>query len=180
MILSQKLLLPIALSRANTCRFPSRNGPSSPLPITSGSILVFQVQLCFRILVCACYGERQIFHVRAGLRPRSILQPLMRTIGSILFQYRIFPIVQFRRILMYCGLFVVAFTVSIIIVFIWQCTPISAFWTTLAGELPGTHPGRCIKVELFLIIIGSINAATDFALLVLVSSNPQLFESGWG
>lgn len=85
----------------------------------------------------------------------------------ILFQYRIFPIVQFRRILMYCGLFVVAFTVSIIIVFIWQCTPISAFWTTLAGELPGTHPGRCIKVELFLIIIGSINAATDFALLVL-------------
>ncbi|KAL9068514.1 MAG: hypothetical protein Q9161_006163 [Pseudevernia consocians] len=85
----------------------------------------------------------------------------------ILFQYRIFPIVQFRRILKYCGMFVVAFTTSIILVFIWQCTPISAFWTTFAGQLPGKHSGRCIKVERFLIIIGSINAATDFALLVL-------------
>ena len=90
-----------------------------------------------------------------------------------MFQYRIFPIVQFRRILMYCGIFVVGFTTSIILVFIWQCTPISAFWKTLAGLLPSEHPSHCIKVERFLIIIGSINAATDFALLVLVCSKPH-------
>lgn len=96
-------------------------------------------------------------------------------IGSLLFQYRIFPILQFRRILMYCGIFVVAFTASIILVFIWQCTPISAFWTTYAGLLPD-HGSRCINVELFLLINGSINTATDFVLLVLVGGNLQLFD----
>lgn len=168
------------ISLVDNCRLPSRIGPSSTLPITSGHILVFQVQLCFRIYICSRYGERQVFHVRPALRPWLSLQCLTRTIDSILFQYRIFPIVQFRRILMYCGIFVIAFTLSIILIFIWQCTPISAFWTTLAGNLPGDHPGRCIKVELFLIIIGSINAATDFALLVLVSSIPQFSKFGSG
>ncbi|KAK4694299.1 hypothetical protein P7C71_g3261, partial [Lecanoromycetidae sp. Uapishka_2] len=84
----------------------------------------------------------------------------------ILFQYRIFPIVQFRRILMYCGAFVVAFTTSSVITYICQCSPIDAFWTTLAGTLPG-HSGSCIKVKIFLLTIGAINTATDFALLVL-------------
>ena len=162
------------------CRLPSRIGPSSPLPIACGDILVFQVQLCFRIYICSRYGERQIFHVRPALRPCLILQRLIRMIGSILFQYRIFPIVQFRRILMYCGIFVILFTLSVILVFIWQCTPISAFWTTLAGNLPGDHPGRCINVDLFLTIVGSINAATDFALLVLVRSILQFLEFGSG
>ena len=44
-------------SPVDTCRFPSCPGPSSPLPITSRPILIFQVQLCFRISVRPCHGE---------------------------------------------------------------------------------------------------------------------------
>ena len=88
---------------------------------------------------------------------------------SILFQYRIFPIVQFRRILLWCNHFVVCLTISCVFVSVFQCIPIHAFWDTLAGTLTPELGGRCINVELYFLIVGSINAATDFVLLALVS-----------
>lgn len=85
----------------------------------------------------------------------------------ILFQYRIFPIVQFRRILSWCNHFVVCLTITCIIVSVFQCVPIHAFWDTLAGKLAPELGGRCIDVELYFLISGSLNAATDFVLLAL-------------
>lgn len=85
----------------------------------------------------------------------------------ILFQYRIFPIVQFRRILLWALHFVICLTIACVLVSVFQCVPIHAFWDTLAGQLAPELGGRCIDVELYFLISGSINAATDFVLLAL-------------
>ena len=85
---------------------------------------------------------------------------------SLLFQYRIFPVVQFRRILFWCNFYVVCITGSCIFVSVFQCIPVHSFWDTLVGQIEG---GRCINVQLYILITGAINAATDFALLALVS-----------
>ena len=84
--------------------------------------------------------------------------------------YRIFPIVQFRRLLKACLVFVIALTVSCILASIFQCIPIHRFWETLAGALAPELGGRCINVQLYFIISGAINTSTDFALLALVGT----------
>ncbi|KAI4183026.1 MAG: hypothetical protein L6R41_005636 [Letrouitia leprolyta] len=83
------------------------------------------------------------------------------------FMYRIFPIVQFRRILIGCLVFVIALTVSVILVSMFQCVPIHKFWETLAGELSHELGGRCIDVDTYFLVAGGINTVTDFALLAL-------------
>ena len=65
--------------------------------------------------------------------------------------------------------FVILFTTACILVCIFQCIPIHDFWDTLAGALSPQLGGRCVKVELYFLISGSINTVTDFALLALVS-----------
>lgn len=85
----------------------------------------------------------------------------------ILFQYRIFPVVQFRRVLLWCNKFVILLTISCVTVSIFQCIPVHAFWDTLAGALAPKLGGRCINVETYFLIAGAINAATDFTLLAL-------------
>lgn len=86
-------------------------------------------------------------------------------ISILLFQYRIFPIVQYRRILKLWAIFIACLTTSSILVCIFQCWPISGFWMTFAGTFPGA---KCINVTNFILIAGSINAATDFILLAMV------------
>lgn len=83
----------------------------------------------------------------------------------ILFQYRIFPIVQYRRILQLWAVFTACLVLSSVLVCIFQCIPVSGFWTTFAGTIPGA---RCINVIKFFLIAGGINAATDFILLAMV------------
>ena len=85
----------------------------------------------------------------------------------ILFQYRIFPIVQYRRLLVLWAIFTTCLTISTLVVCILQCIPISGFWTTFAGTLPGA---KCVHVVRYILIAGSLNAATDFVLLALVSA----------
>ena len=92
--------------------------------------------------------------------------------NSILFQYRIFPIVSFRRIISACGAFVIAFGTASAIVFIFECTPISNFWVALGGYLRAEFGGRCIDFITFLLVNGSINTVTDFALLLIVRNLP--------
>lgn len=82
--------------------------------------------------------------------------------------HRIFPIVQFRRLLKACSVFVIALTVSCIFASIFQCVPVHKFWETSGGELTDESGGRCIDVDLYFLVSGAINAFTDFALLALV------------
>lgn len=71
--------------------------------------------------------------------------------------------------LLWCNHFVVCLTITCVLVSIFQCVPVDDFWDTLAGALGRKLGGRCINVELYFLIAGSINAATDFVLLALVS-----------
>lgn len=96
----------------------------------------------------------------ASSRPDFLSLPI-----SVLFQYRIFPVVSFRRIVSACGAFVIAFETASTIVFILECTPTRDFWLTFEGYDP---PDRCIDTQEFLLVNGSINTVTDFALLLLV------------
>ena len=82
--------------------------------------------------------------------------------------YRIFPIVQFRRLLKATLAFVIALTVSCVVVSIFQCIPVHRFWETLGGKLAPLLGGRCVNVRSYFIISGAINAFTDFALLAMV------------
>lgn len=85
----------------------------------------------------------------------------------IVFQYRIFPVIKYRRVLVMWGAFTACLTISSLLVCIFQCIPVYGFWTTFAGKLPGA---KCVDVVRYIIIAGSINAATDFILLGLVSN----------
>lgn len=75
---------------------------------------------------------------------------------------------QFRRLLIYLIVVVLALGSASIFVNIFQCVPVNAFWTTIAGQLSATKGGRCIKVQLYFLTIGAVNAVTDFILLALV------------
>ncbi|KAL8801103.1 MAG: hypothetical protein Q9182_004696 [Xanthomendoza sp. 2 TL-2023] len=83
------------------------------------------------------------------------------------FMHRIFPIVQFRRLLTLSLVFVVSLTVACVVVTIFQCIPVYKFWETLGGKLTPQLGGQCINVRLYFIISGSINTFTDFVLLAM-------------
>lgn len=85
----------------------------------------------------------------------------------IMFQYRIFPIAQFRKALIFLLYFVIALTISCLLVSMLQCVPIHDFWDTLAGTLGPLSKAKCINIQKFFLISGAINAVTDFALLAL-------------
>ncbi|KAL8954762.1 MAG: hypothetical protein Q9193_007097, partial [Seirophora villosa] len=84
----------------------------------------------------------------------------------IYFMDRIFPIVQFRRLLKASLYFVIALTIASVFVTIFQCVPISDVWITWVGQNP-ERSGHCIDVNLYFIISGVIHTFTDFALLAL-------------
>ena len=84
----------------------------------------------------------------------------------IMFQYRIFPVVRYRRLLILCSVFVGCLTLSCALVSVFMCTPIHDFWDTKAGTSPGA---KCINVSMYFIISGGINAGSDFVLLAMVT-----------
>lgn len=95
----------------------------------------------------------------------------------MLFLYRIFPIVSFRRIVIGCGALILAFQTASVIVAIFACTPVSAFWLTFMGRLPSPLRHRCINLPKFLIAQGSINTVTDIVLLLLVRYAPFMNQN---
>lgn len=88
---------------------------------------------------------------------------------SILFQYRIFPVRSFRRILIACGIFVLLFETASSLVLVVPCTPVHNFWNIYLNP-NAAGPSHCINYLKFLLVNGAINTVTDFALLVLVSN----------
>lgn len=82
-------------------------------------------------------------------------------------QYRMFRVIQYRRILMGCSVFVACLFVSQVLVVIFSCIPVSNYWETF------TLGARCIDVVGAIRINGGINAATDFILLAMVHGNPS-------
>lgn len=76
-------------------------------------------------------------------------------------QYRMFRVIQYRRILTACSVFVACLFISQLLVVIFSCIPVSNYWDTF------TLGPRCIDVVGAIRITGGINAATDFILLAM-------------
>ena len=76
--------------------------------------------------------------------------------------------VQFRRFLKYATAFIVVAQLTWIIVDIFQCSPVDAFWNTLDGELSKELGDHCINSRLYYMLSGAVNTIEDFILLVLV------------
>ncbi|KAM0794797.1 hypothetical protein BDR22DRAFT_670235 [Usnea florida] len=111
------------------------------------------------------FFEKGLVHLFKALYCSELLWALATAsvkYSILLFIYRIFPVVQLRRILLWFTCYVVCVTISCIFVSVFQCIPVHTFWDTFAGQLKG---GKCINVQLYFLITGIINAATDFALL---------------
>lgn len=110
------------------------------------------LMIFFKVL----YAFTIIYYLALGLVKASI----------ILFQYRIFPIIHYRRILLGCNIFVACWLVSCLLTSILQCIPVHNFW-----RMYDTNP-QCIKMVPYLLISGGINTATNFILLAMVSFGP--------
>lgn len=83
-------------------------------------------------------------------------------------QYRMFRVVQYRRILIGCSVFVACLFISQLLAVIFSCIPVSNYWKTF------TLGPRCINVVGAIRINGGINAATDFILLAMVHGDPRI------
>ena len=68
---------------------------------------------------------------------------------------------RFQHILWSVGAFVVAYSLAEILVVIFQCRPINAAWNLFI------NPTYCVNLSQGAIIVGALNAATDFAVLLL-------------
>ena len=68
---------------------------------------------------------------------------------------------RFEYTLWAVGGFITAYSLAEILVVIFQCQPISAAWDL------SVHPIYCVNISLGAIIMGAVNAATDFLVLIL-------------
>lgn len=76
--------------------------------------------------------------------------------------HRIFPSKNFTRILWGVGTFILAYSITSSMVNLLQCVPIAANWDP---KLAAT--AKCVNFGAELIALSTINAVTDFVLLVL-------------
>lgn len=89
-------------------------------------------------------------------------------------QYRMFRVIQYRRILIGCSVFVACLFISQLLSVIFSCLPVSDFWETF------TLGPRCVNVLGAIRINGGINAATDFILLAMVHGDPHILYRSVG
>lgn len=81
-------------------------------------------------------------------------------IGILLFYWRVFIVRDFRRRVAIVGAIVLTSSMSIILVFIFQCQPIRLFWAD-------SEFGHCIDQVAFYLTGGSLNIASDVLVLSL-------------
>ena len=68
---------------------------------------------------------------------------------------------RFQHVLWAVGAFIVAYSLAEILVVIFQCRPVDAAWNL------SVTPTYCVNMSLGAIIVGALNAATDFLVLIL-------------
>lgn len=144
-----------------------RKGIPHPILVTW-----FKYLYVFEFMYTLAQAANKFAMYATSIRSRVKVLCLTYPPSRILFLYRIFPVVQFRRLLLYISFIVFAFITGCIIASIFQCGPVNAFWNTLAGALPGGH---CIHIRAYFLTAGAINTVTDFILLALVSLEWSVF-----
>ncbi|KAF2867684.1 hypothetical protein BDV95DRAFT_646623 [Massariosphaeria phaeospora] len=108
--------------------------------------------------------ENTVEFVKVTLAAQILYNPaIFFTKLSILFLYhRIFPSRTFTRVLWGVGAFILAYSITSAMVNLLQCVPIAANWNP---KLAAT--AKCVDFGSELIALSTINAVTDFVLLVL-------------
>lgn len=109
------------------------------------------------------------FYKQVLLASEILYNPAMAaTKVSILFLYRrIFPSHGFHKILLFVGIFVLCYSITGILVNLFECLPIQGDWD------PNITP-RCVNLSVDYNVLCSINAVTDVVILCLPM--PILFK----
>lgn len=151
------------------------------LPV-SNLVATEQCGLGRHIYILPLSSTRKFLHM---LYPFEILFSLTSCASkcSILaFYRRIFPITQLRPVLLATTAVVLAFHVVGILTTVFQCVPIHMFWDV--AERMASDRTRCINVDVYFLVTGSINCFLDFFIVLIVSSvslhscyNPRLTYS---
>ena len=95
-------------------------------------------------------------------------------LSILAFYRRIFPISQLRIVLLATTFIVLSFSITCLMVVVFQCVPIHAFWD-VQDRKPGLS--RCINVDVLFLASGGVNTALDFFLVLIVSSRNCVSQS---
>ncbi|KAF5020017.1 hypothetical protein F66182_7953 [Fusarium sp. NRRL 66182] len=112
------------------------------------------------------------FHTMAALY--FGLMTLLK-LSMLFFYLRIFPTASVRKVLWGTVAFTCCFGIVYVFVAIFQCQPISYFWTKWDGE----HKGRCANINAVTWSNASINIALDFYILAIPLSQLRALNLDW-
>lgn len=93
-----------------------------------------------------------------------------------LFYLNIFPSASIRRLLWGNVIFNIIFGLVFVIGGIFQCTPISFYWTQYTDKLSG---GRCFDINGFAWIHAALGVALDFWMIAIPLSQVRKLELHW-
>jgi hypothetical protein len=98
------------------------------------------------------------FYVMASL---YFTQVTLLKLTLVFFYVRVFPAKGVQRLLWGTVVFVVCWGVTYVILAIWQCKPLSFFWT----HWDGLHEGRCLDINAITASNAGISIALDLWIL---------------
>lgn len=96
-------------------------------------------------------------------------------LGLSLFYLSIFPGTGIRRLLWGTAIFNVLFGISFLVTAIFQCTPISFYWT----QYVDTSSGKCIDINMLGWVHGAVNIAVDIWMIAIPLSQVRKLELHW-
>lgn len=97
-------------------------------------------------------------------------------LSLLLFYLCIFPGSTIRRLLIGTAVFNVIFGFTFVTTGIFQCTPVSRYWTQYVDR---DAPGHCININLFAWIHASLNIGLDVWMIALPLSQIKRLELHW-
>ncbi|KAL8994842.1 MAG: hypothetical protein Q9188_006953 [Gyalolechia gomerana] len=114
------------------------------------------------------YEEQDaIARTRRWLRTLYVFEPMYHTSTTfakysiLAFYYRIFAILQFRRVLYLIAAVVTCYLIPVNLLCIFQCTPVHSFWDDVGV------PRHCVNIDRLFIASGSLNVVLDFIIFAL-------------
>lgn len=84
-------------------------------------------------------------------------------LSLLAFVLRIFVMHGFKKVVWALMVIVTCFGIANTLVMMFQCTPISFFWTSWTGE----NPGKCLNSNMFSWIRGGLEIALDLCIIAL-------------
>lgn len=114
----------------------------------------------------------RFFYVMAFL---YFLQTALVKLSIITFYMRVFPSRNTKRILWGTLIFTTLWGIAFVIAAIFQCWPISYFWTRWDGE----HEGKCINANTLAWVNAAMNIALDLWILAIPMWELRRLQLHW-